>query len=372
MTSPVAGPVRVSASLLDVVLVRGDDGEHAYVLTGLVSPACSTTRSRPDLLATPPPRRTAMTADAERAVIATQRLTKRFGRLTAVDGLDLMVRPGRPLRLPRTERFGQDDDGAHAARVSCSPRAARSRCSAARCPGRPARCSPRSERSSRGQPPTRTCRPEPTCGCWTPPAPGRRPSGRVRLRPDRRRPAPRSRTRSSRSAWPTSAGDRCGPTRSGCASDSGWPPALVRGAAPARPRRADQRPGPARHPRGARAACWPSTPSDDGVPVEPPAGRGRAAVRPGRGAAPRPPRRAGRISTSCAGRPGAPWCGWTTASRRAACSVHRSSTGRTAALVLEGTTVAEATARLVRHGVGVLEAAPERRTLEQTVLELTS
>ncbi len=41
-------------------------------------------------------------------------------------------------------------------------------------------------------------------------------------------------------------------------------------------------------------------------------------------------------------------------------------------LVLEGTTVAEATARLVRHGVGVLEAAPERRTLEQTVLELTS
>ncbi|WP_426567079.1 ABC transporter ATP-binding protein [Angustibacter sp. McL0619] len=41
-------------------------------------------------------------------------------------------------------------------------------------------------------------------------------------------------------------------------------------------------------------------------------------------------------------------------------------------LVLEGTTVAEVTARLVRDGIGVLEAAPERRTLEQTVLELTS
>jgi ABC-type multidrug transport system ATPase subunit len=41
-------------------------------------------------------------------------------------------------------------------------------------------------------------------------------------------------------------------------------------------------------------------------------------------------------------------------------------------LVLDGTTVAEATARLVRGGVEVLEAAPERRTLEQTVLGLTT
>ncbi|MGG5261123.1 ABC transporter ATP-binding protein [Phycicoccus avicenniae] len=35
-----------------------------------------------------------MSADAERAVIATRGLTKRFGRVTAVDGLDLLVRPG--------------------------------------------------------------------------------------------------------------------------------------------------------------------------------------------------------------------------------------------------------------------------------------
>jgi ABC-type multidrug transport system ATPase subunit len=41
-------------------------------------------------------------------------------------------------------------------------------------------------------------------------------------------------------------------------------------------------------------------------------------------------------------------------------------------LVLEGPGVAEATERLVRAGVRVLEAGPERRTLEQSVLELTS
>ncbi|QKE83064.1 ABC transporter ATP-binding protein [Arthrobacter sp. NEB 688] len=41
-------------------------------------------------------------------------------------------------------------------------------------------------------------------------------------------------------------------------------------------------------------------------------------------------------------------------------------------LVLEGSSVSEATARLVRADVGVLEAAPERRTLEESVLELTS
>ncbi len=41
-------------------------------------------------------------------------------------------------------------------------------------------------------------------------------------------------------------------------------------------------------------------------------------------------------------------------------------------LVLDATSVAEATERLVRAGVRVLEASPERRTLEQSVLELTT
>jgi ABC-type multidrug transport system ATPase subunit len=46
--------------------------------------------------------------------------------------------------------------------------------------------------------------------------------------------------------------------------------------------------------------------------------------------------------------------------------------GGDGSLALEGTSVEEATARLVHAGVPVLEAGPERRSLEQTVLELTS
>ena len=41
-------------------------------------------------------------------------------------------------------------------------------------------------------------------------------------------------------------------------------------------------------------------------------------------------------------------------------------------LVLDGVGVAEATERLVRAGIAVREAVPERRTLEESVLELTS
>ena len=38
-----------------------------------------------------------------------------------------------------------------------------------------------------------------------------------------------SRTRSSRSGWPASTSGRCGPTRSACASGSGWPPRCCAG-----------------------------------------------------------------------------------------------------------------------------------------------
>jgi ABC-type multidrug transport system ATPase subunit len=50
----------------------------------------------------------------------------------------------------------------------------------------------------------------------------------------------------------------------------------------------------------------------------------------------------------------------------------RVAAGQDGRLVLQGVTVAEATARLVREGLDVLEAVPERRTLEETVLDLTS
>ena len=70
-----------------------------------------------------------------------------------------------------------------------------------------------------------------------------------------------------------------------------------RAAAPsgaARARRADQRPGPAGHPRDPRAAAGAAPRRDHGLPVQPPAGRGRAAVHPGRRARPRPAGAAGR------------------------------------------------------------------------------
>jgi hypothetical protein len=41
-------------------------------------------------------------------------------------------------------------------------------------------------------------------------------------------------------------------------------------------------------------------------------------------------------------------------------------------LLLDGVSVSDATARLVAAGLPVLEAVPERRTLEETVLGLTS
>ena len=55
----------------------------------------------------------------------------------------------------------------------------------------------------------------------------------------------------------------------------------------ARARRADQRAGPPGHHRGARAPARAAPRRDDGLPVQPPAGRGRAAVLAGRRTRPR-------------------------------------------------------------------------------------
>jgi hypothetical protein len=48
--------VRIGSGLLHAVAARGDDGEHAYLVAGLVDPALLDQAVR-DLLATPPPRR---------------------------------------------------------------------------------------------------------------------------------------------------------------------------------------------------------------------------------------------------------------------------------------------------------------------------
>jgi hypothetical protein len=44
-------------------------------------------------------------------VVSVRGLVKRYGSHEAVAGIDLEVRRGRDLRLPRPERRGQDHDG---------------------------------------------------------------------------------------------------------------------------------------------------------------------------------------------------------------------------------------------------------------------
>ena len=52
-----------------------------------------------------------MSAPRSDDVVQVRGLTKRYGNgVTAVDGIDLTVRRGRGLRLPRAERRRQDDD----------------------------------------------------------------------------------------------------------------------------------------------------------------------------------------------------------------------------------------------------------------------
>ena len=54
----------------------------------------------------------------EAFVVETRDLTKRYSdRIVAVDHLNLRVRQGGGLRVPRPQRRRQDDDAAHAARV---------------------------------------------------------------------------------------------------------------------------------------------------------------------------------------------------------------------------------------------------------------
>jgi MucB/RseB N-terminal domain len=53
---PGGSGAQVSSTLLDVVVAEGDDGEHSYLLAGLVTPAVLTTAAR-QLLLNPPPRR---------------------------------------------------------------------------------------------------------------------------------------------------------------------------------------------------------------------------------------------------------------------------------------------------------------------------
>ena len=50
-----------------------------------------------------------MNHDGGQLAIETNGVTKRFGVVTAVDGVDLDLAPGAHLRVARSQRIGQDD-----------------------------------------------------------------------------------------------------------------------------------------------------------------------------------------------------------------------------------------------------------------------
>ena len=121
----------------------GADGRRP---AGPAGRTCSPARSRST-------RSPGAAADAARpgggavtAVISTRGLVKQYGRLRAVDGIDLDVQRRRRLRLPRRQRVRQDDDRADAARARAADRTARSSCSGSGCLAPAAGCCPGSAR----------------------------------------------------------------------------------------------------------------------------------------------------------------------------------------------------------------------------------
>src|SRR3954470_14386231 len=189
---------------------------------------------------------------------------------------------GRRLRLPRGQRLRQDDDRAHAAG-----------------PGAPAQRGDRAARraDAAGGPPGAAARrrPDRGAGPLRPPVRAGEPGVARRLRPGRVVAHPASPHR--RGAGAGGPGGRRPPPGEGvlpgdaAAARGGRRPAAAAGAAGAR--RADERARPAGHRRGACAAAGPQPQRDDGLPVQPPARRGGAAVLPGRRPRPRPAGTAG-------------------------------------------------------------------------------
>ena len=209
-------------------------------------------------------------------VIETSGLGKRYGeRIVAVDGLDLRVRRGRGLRLPRAQRRRQDDDAAHAARA------------------RPADVGQRA-------------RPRPATGVAGGPVPHRLPDRDAVLLPvpvRTRQPAgaraARGRRGDAHLARPGRGGARGSRRRSlrhvlpGHEAAARDRRGAAQGPRPADPRRADQRHGPRRHGRDAQLHPRARRRPPHRPPLQPPDGRGRAGLRPGRRDQPRPAGRRG-------------------------------------------------------------------------------
>ena len=271
---------------------------------------------------------------------------------------------GRRLRLPRRQRLGQDHDGADAARPGARHVAAPPRCSAGRCRSDAADGAAAGRRAGR------------VAGGVPAPLGPREPAGP-------RRPGPAAVAPVARVASTTCS------TGSGSAGVDERPVAayslgmrqrlglahallLATRAAAARARRADQRPGPAGHPRdprpAARAATRPAPRSSCPATCSPRSSSGHPGRRPG-------PRPAGAPGTArrapAADRPHVR----ADARRRRGrgpCSTARSSRTTTSSLLVRVPDVAALNALLVRGGVRVSVLAPEQHTLEDVVLEATT
>ena len=190
-------------------------------------------------------------------------LTKRYGRRTAVDQLDLELPSGRRRRLHRAERRRQDHDDGHAARPR--PPHGRRRHGARRPDRRPRRVPPSGRGADRepGLLPVADRAPR-TCGCSPRSAATTRPRSRTLLddrrpRRARRRPLPQLLARHE-----AAARHRRRAARRPRAAD---------------PRRARQRPRPARRPRDARADRRAGRHRSHGARVVPRPQRARAGVR---------------------------------------------------------------------------------------------
>ena len=94
----------MSTSLFSVMVLSSRQARRTYLLVGLVDP---------DLLVKAG---TELAAYRGTAMIRTSGLTKRFGPVLAVDGVDLQVARGRPVRAARPQRLRQDHAGPDAAR----------------------------------------------------------------------------------------------------------------------------------------------------------------------------------------------------------------------------------------------------------------